>query len=294
MPRTPQQLTLATYLQDEFPICIKLAGGHNYHQHHWHSHDFFEFVFVSHGSGTHYIGEHIYPMLQGDFYLMNMQDVHSYVCEDNLGIFNILMGEKITEHPVMHDVVRLPGLRECFLQLERGDVHKIHLAPRHERLVRTLCQRMYDEQEQQDLAWKSAMLNALSELLLCISRAWAMYGANDALEHLAPGPVAKAIAIIYKEYENDLRVSDLADRVHLSSNYFGELFKNTTGLSVQNYINKHRIDRARMFLEDGTKNMTEIAQAVGYEDPNYFARMFKRMCGVTPRDYRKRAELQRV
>ncbi len=285
------RLLFSDYDLDGYPIILKHAGGAGGLYHDWHSHDFFEFVFVSRGSGTHYIEEQVYPMLQGDFYMMNPKDRHSYRSEGHFTIVNILMDKSIVTDPSMTGVVHLPGIEECFFGERSGSEHKIHLAPRHERLVNTLCQRMFQEQEAKEMGWELALYNGMRELLLCVSRAWTMYGANDALEHLAPGPVAKSIAIIYKEFTNDLRVSDIAERVHLSSNYFGELFRQTTGLSVQNYINKHRIDRARVLLEDSNDGITEIAMQVGYEDPNYFSRMFKKLCGMTPREYRRRAEI---
>lgn len=289
MTEDENRLSFGRFELDGFPVCVRRHGAFRVAQLNWHCHDFFEFVFVRHGSGTHYIADQVYPMLQGDVYLMNPDDWHCYQADEELGIVNILMQKDIVMHPVLRDVVRLPGLAECFFGKRSRPVHKIHLAPRHEKLLGTLSQRIAIEMEQQELGWEPAVLNALSELLICISRAWTIYGANDALEHMATGPVAKAIAIIYKNYKDDVRVSELADRVHLSANYFGELFKQTTGLSVQHYVNKHRIDRSRVLLEEDDLGITEVARAVGYEDPNYFSRTFKRHCGMTPREYRNRA-----
>lgn len=289
MEQHSERLRFAQYDLDGFPVLLKHAGGVTGTFHNWHYHDFFEFVFVSHGSGTHYIGDQVYPMLQGDFYMMNPDDRHSYHSEDEFRIVNILMDASVLSYPGLQDVVNLPGIAECFSRNRSGSEHKIHLAPRHERLINTLCTRCFEEQDQKEMGWQSAVITTLREILLCVSRAWTMYGANDALEHLAPGPVAKAIAVIYREYRDDLKVAELANRVHLSANYFGEVFKQTTGLSVQHYINKHRIDRARVLLEESNQGITEIALDVGYDDPNYFSRMFKRMCGMTPRAYRQRA-----
>lgn len=66
--------------------------------------------------------------------------------------------------------------------------------------------------------------------------------------------------------------------------------KNLTGQSPIRNINRYRIDKAMVLLKNSNRNMTEIAESVGFDNPNYFARTFRQYTGITPREYRKSGE----
>jgi AraC-like DNA-binding protein len=251
-----------------------------------HGHDFYELIFVSFGSGIQIINGKVMPMLQGDLFFMKPGERHSYGSDDELEIINILIHPSALSKPDLKELFTLPGLKVQFDVNQHKRPYKIALAPQHEHTVNGLCKRMKSEFHTKNPGWKLAVQASLTYILIAISRAWTLFGDNKAIEELEPGPISKAIAIIYKEYREQLYVSDLARRVHLSPKYFGDLFKENCGISVQNYINKRRIDLARIMLEDNKMNITEIGFEVGFEDPNYFARIFKKMYSISPRQYR--------
>jgi AraC family transcriptional regulator len=86
----------------------------------------------------------------------------------------------------------------------------------------------------------------------------------------------------------DLSLADLAALVGLSTHHLCRAFRARTGMPPYRYFLSLRIERARQLLEAGGANVTEVAQAVGYDDPNQFTRVFRRLTGMTPRDFRRR------
>ena len=76
--------------------------------------------------------------------------------------------------------------------------------------------------------------------------------------------------------------ADLAELVHLSEDRFNHLFKECLGLSPLQYINDLRLNRAMDLLKKGRCSTSEAAGMVGFEDYNYFGRIFRRKFGVTP------------
>ncbi|AWB45835.1 AraC family transcriptional regulator [Paenibacillus sp. CAA11] len=82
------------------------------------------------------------------------------------------------------------------------------------------------------------------------------------------------------------RTKDLATRAGLSPRYFSIKFKEITGSSVQSYIIKCRIDRARHLLLHEGMNVTEVADALGYRDIFFFSRQFKQYTGKSPSEIR--------
>ena len=92
---------------------------------------------------------------------------------------------------------------------------------------------------------------------------------------------------ISQHYQSKLTTAELAEHFHLTEHYFCCLFKKETGQSPIDYINKYRIEKAGILLKNTDKNITDIAQQVGFDDSNYFSRIFKKYNGVSPRYYRK-------
>lgn len=78
----------------------------------------------------------------------------------------------------------------------------------------------------------------------------------------------------------------MAKKCSMSVNHFSMLFKKISGYSYVNYVNKVRIDRAKVLLRSGTDTIAEIAAEIGYSDPLYFSRLFSREVGISPREYR--------
>lgn len=77
-----------------------------------------------------------------------------------------------------------------------------------------------------------------------------------------------------------------AEQLHLSPNYFGDLIKKETGISVQEYIQLTIIEQAKEALNKGEKTISEIAYALGFKYPHHLSRMFKKIIGCTPNRYR--------
>lgn len=78
-----------------------------------------------------------------------------------------------------------------------------------------------------------------------------------------------------------------ADNLHLSANYFGDLIKKETGKSAQEHIQSTVINLAKAKLHDPEKTINEIAYEMGFKYPHHFSRLFKKMTGMAPTDYRQ-------
>lgn len=81
-------------------------------------------------------------------------------------------------------------------------------------------------------------------------------------------------------------VQYFAEQLHLSANYFGDLIKKETGKSAQDYIQLKIIDKAKDKLYNPEKSVSEIAYELGFKYSHHFSRMFKKMVGSSPTDYR--------
>ena len=92
---------------------------------------------------------------------------------------------------------------------------------------------------------------------------------------------------IDENYRRDITLEELSGLVFLNTKYISELFKKELGVTVTDYIAGRRFEEARNLLLSSNLLVTDIAQQVGYNDPKYFTRLFRRYNGISPAQYRK-------
>ncbi|MCL2253133.1 MAG: AraC family transcriptional regulator [Lachnospiraceae bacterium] len=88
-------------------------------------------------------------------------------------------------------------------------------------------------------------------------------------------------------YTEKLSLDDIANAVNLNRSYICRIFKQETGQSMFNYLNDLRMKKAGEIIEEGNVYIREVAALVGFDDPFYFARVFKKYYQVTPTEYRR-------
>lgn len=106
-------------------------------------------------------------------------------------------------------------------------------------------------------------------------------------EESSCGVAAEVQDYIRRHYADDLSLDDVSYRVNISPYYFSKLFKNETGMNFIDYLTEVRMEHAKRLLAETDRSVKEICRAVGYSDPNYFSRSFKKNVGVTPTEYKE-------
>lgn len=96
------------------------------------------------------------------------------------------------------------------------------------------------------------------------------------------------IHIIYSEYDRDLSLDMVADRLHYNPNYLSNVFKKETGENFGDFIQNYRLEIAKKWLKETTLSVKEIAERLKYRNSQNFIRFFKKKESVTPGEYRKK------
>ena len=97
-----------------------------------------------------------------------------------------------------------------------------------------------------------------------------------------------ALEYIRERAITPITVTELADFCHCSESYLSRVFKRGTGVNINVYINKIRIEEAKNYLIYSQMRITDIASSVGFNDANYFSRVFTKIIGISPSEYRRR------
>ncbi|SHJ78941.1 response regulator [Hespellia stercorisuis] len=99
--------------------------------------------------------------------------------------------------------------------------------------------------------------------------------------------VEKAKEYITEHYASELSLDEISREVNISPYYFSKLFKEETGGNYIEYVTKTRIEEAKKLLMNPENSIKSICVEVGYSDPNYFSRLFKKSVGKTPSEFRE-------
>ena len=129
-------------------------------------------------------------------------------------------------------------------------------------------------------------LDPLPKLMTEMFRTYCRLVRKHSLKDYSP-PVQKALTFIDANLAGNLNLRTLADILNVSSSYLSTLFKKETGQTVTEYINQRRIKHAKHLLETTRLQVQTIAQHCGIVDVQYFSRVFKRIAGMTPKEYRQ-------
>lgn len=105
-------------------------------------------------------------------------------------------------------------------------------------------------------------------------------------EHPEPEIVTRAKQYIQEHHTEDLSLGDVAHTVNTSTFYFCKVFKKSTGINFTDYVSRVRIEKAKNLALNPNLRVSEIAFEVGFQSLTHFNRVFKKIAGLSPTEYR--------
>jgi two-component system response regulator YesN len=184
-------------------------------------------------------------------------------------------------------------LEELFGQLSaRRDPDLVHIVSFELLMILTTLWPDVSNDDRQLVELKKQYYDKLYKLeTLEESRIWFIESFEALAQHIARmynsdrNSVMKAAQYIQQYYRQDISLQSISHYVHLSKNYFANLFKKEIGESFLEYLTRIRIEKAKELLKSDLK-ATDVGSLVGIQDPKYFSKVFKKITGVSPSEYR--------
>jgi len=96
---------------------------------------------------------------------------------------------------------------------------------------------------------------------------------------------------IEKYIDQPFRISDLCNKLGYSKSYLSKIFQNQTGDTIYNYSVTAKIKKAKTLIRDGVLNFSQISDSLSFDNPQYFSRVFKRVTGMTPTEFKNTLQL---
>ena len=261
-----------------------------------HIHNEFEIFIVLKGSGIAKIKNKSYTLKEGDIFLINSGEVHSYM-RDPLYTLDV---EDTDDVPLFLFVqISNHCLREYFPQIRTTIFNSCNLRDylsdeEANSMINLLVQSAKIYFMEEPLYQLNVLSNIAKVLVSCykevpheiISEA---QKTNLKQKNLR---VERIISYIDANFETQIRLQDLAEQENLSPTHFSHLFTSLFGVTFQNYVNIKRMEQCIRLMPNKEKTLLEISYESGFSDPKYMNRMFIKHFGYTPKEYRKRLGME--
>ena len=281
------QKELKKHGSDHFPFLVSYQCLSEYDSNSfmWHCHPEIEITYVKEGSMHYRINNRSFHLKEGDIIFCNSNALHSGEMENQedcayipvtfdprliYGFFQSTINSKYVD-PVIQDSM-LPAI--CIDQSESW--HK----PFREYLLRII-----------DLDEKKPDFYEL-DITICLQSMWRLL-----LEHITYEPQAsrensleydrikKILSYIEENYQNKITLNDIAGHIHLCESECTRLFKRHMNTTLFAFLQEYRIERSLEFLQDD-QPVSAVADKAGFSDPNYYSKVFAKIKGCSPREYR--------
>ena len=141
-----------------------------------------------------------------------------------------------------------------------------------------LMKEIYDTSLNSDASSKMKCISLLYELFSFLMK--------DAGSTYKSDIISDAQNLIEHNLSGQISVADLAEKLGINPSYLTRIFKQKHSKSPKDYILDHKIKRAKELLKNTDVSVTDIARSVGFDDPLYFSRLFKKRTTLTPTEYR--------
>ena len=281
------QKELKQHGNEQFPFLVSYQKLSEYESGSfmWHWHPEIEITYVQKGTMCYKVNHMVYHLKEGDIVFNNSGALHSGTMENQkdcayipvtfdsrliYGFFQSTVNSKYVD-PVSQDSM-LPAI--CIDQSEPW--HK----PFREYLLRII-----------DLDEKKPDFYEL-DITICLQSMWRLL-----LEHITYEPQAsrensleydrikKILSYIEENYQNKITLNDIAGHIHLCESECTRLFKRHMNTTLFAFLQEYRIERSLEFLQDD-QPVSAVADKAGFSDPNYYSKVFAKIKGCSPREYR--------
>ena len=249
-----------------------------------HRHIFFELVYVVNGTATHHLGEETTTLKAGDYFIIDTGSVHCYRDVKDFEIVNCLFLPEYIDRALSSCTSLSSLLSNQVLRL--GVPMDICAADRTFQdtngPIGRIIRKMEDEFSAKQTGYKELLRCHLSQILVYAVRA-SEEDENSRTFH----PATKAIvAYLNEHFAEPLSLETLSRRLNYTPQYLSSLFRKDTGMTLQLFLQRLRIEKACSLLQNPKLHLFDIAQRVGYNDVKHFAMIFKQHKGLTPKEFR--------
>jgi AraC-like DNA-binding protein len=247
-----------------------------------HRHDFYHIVWVTHGDGNHIIDSVSYPVKSNVIFFLAPRQIHDLdLPEDTTGFTINFSPEFFFLNPTNRNI----SSHSVFYGANER-VQALYLTDEQAESLKNIIKEIENEYYS-EFANRYEIIRAYLYIFLTHAERYACQAKHAAITPHSFALTQKFKALLEAEHLSIGSVQRYAERLHITPQHLSEATKIATGLSATQLMHQHLVLEAKRMLGHSNSNVTWIATQLGFDDPGYFSRFFKKHVGQTPREFQK-------
>ena len=250
-----------------------------------HDHHFFELAYITSGSAEHTLNGTRSILKPNDFFFIDLGSYHSFEHAKNLELINCLFVPEFIDETLQGCESLDALLHSSMIRYSRltvGQTWADRIFHDESGKIGALLSEMVDEYENKQLGSNEIFRCHLKEILILTLRMLV-----QPTKAYSDSIINEVISFANKHYQEPLTLQTFCDQTHYNLSYISRRFKQETGMTFREYVQKTRIEKSCELLAGSDMTVIEIARAVGYDDIQFFHSVFKRLLHMTPKEYKK-------
>ena len=250
---------------------------------------FIELVYVVDGCANHIVDDTSELIKKGDYFIMDCEKYHEYnkIDDNDFAIINCLFTPQFIDLTLSNcqrfeEIANNYLINFSFSQLKAPPTNQVfHDKDGH---ILDMLDALYNEYTKKDIGYLEVMRCRLIILLVDIMRQLQLPITED---NMIENDVIKYITRhVKKHFSENLSLKEIAQKHNYTSAHISKLFKKEIGMNFSDYLQSVRMQESCRLLSNTNKSISEIAFLVGYTDIKFFNKIFKRVIGMTPRQFK--------
>lgn len=253
---------------------------------HGERHDFWEMVYVDKGTVEIKREDEYITLKQGEIVFHRPDEFHSIKALDsspNFFVISFVCDSPMMQYFEKYQTVLNRGLR-AFIASIIKESETTYNIPKNNPNLKKLVRK-----EQAPIGGEQLIKTYLEQLLILLVRDITSKGKIDIFpskESMENHLVIEVKNYINDQIENTIRVNDICNKFGYSKSYLSKLFHLQCGETLASYTICIKIDRAKQLIREGNLNFAQISSILSFDNPQYFSRVFKRVTGMSPTEFK--------
>ncbi|MCY1713827.1 helix-turn-helix domain-containing protein [Caproiciproducens galactitolivorans] len=256
------------------------------------THDFWEFLYVDKGQVDVTAGENNYVLKKGDIIFHKPFEFHS-LSANGIVAPNLIVITFKSNSPAMHffdnRILRVGDTERSLLGQLIEEAAIVFSSPLDDPDTK-----MLERSGEGDFAAEQIIRDCLELILINLIRTGGTGEervSSSIREKAEQDTFARIVAYLNQNIQNKVTLNDVCRDNMCGCSFLQKVFREKTGGGVMEYFGRMKVDFAKQYIREGTKNFTEIANELGYSSIHYFSRHFKKVTGMTPSEYSSSVKL---